>query len=345
MKISHIQDLLLALSTFVLVGGITPWMRKLAIKHDVMDSPVHSHKTHKEPVPYLGGLGIIIGILAVSFGALTYKHAESKNFWLALSVLGPALILGLIGLWDDIKNLPPLPRFFAQTIAGVFTSALLIASSTVGTPTGSKVVDAIITTIWIVGICNSVNFFDNLDGGAAGTIAVSSIALTKLGIDGGQYLVGGLAAVTAGATLGFLLWNKSPARIYMGDAGALFLGILIASLTIRLHPAAESQWTSLATPVLLLAVPILDTSVAVISRLRRKISPFQGGRDHLSHRLIRAGLARPVAAVALWVLSGIFAGCAVLIPMLGKSSELLLTAIGAALWVGLFIFFIRTADN
>jgi len=345
MKISHIQDLLLAISTFVLVGSITPWMRILAIKHDVMDSPVHSHKTHKEPVPYLGGLGIIIGILAVSFGALIYKHAESKNYWLALSVLGPALILGLIGLCDDIKNLPPLPRFIAQTIAGVFTSALLIASSTVGTPTGSKVVDAIITTIWIVGICNSVNFFDNLDGGAAGTIAVSSIALTKLGIDGGQYLVGGLAAVTAGATLGFLLWNKSPARIYMGDAGALFLGILIASLTIRLHPDAQSQWTSLATPVLLLAVPILDTSVAVISRLRRKISPFQGGRDHLSHRLIRAGLARPAAAVALWVLSGIFAGCAVLIPMLGKSSELLVTAIGAALWVGLFIFFIRTADN
>ena len=345
MKISHIQDLLLALSTFVLVGGITPWMRKLAIKHDVMDSPVHSHKTHKEPVPYLGGLGIIIGILAVSFGALIYKHSESKNYWLALSVLGPALILGLIGLWDDIKNLPPLPRFIAQTIAGIFTSALLIASSTVGTPTGSKLVDAIITTIWIVGICNSVNFFDNLDGGAAGTIAVSSIALTKLGIDGGQYLVGGLAAVTAGATLGFLLWNKSPARIYMGDAGALFLGILIASLTIRLHPDAQSQWTSLATPVLLLAVPILDTSVAVISRLRRKISPFQGGRDHLSHRLIRAGLARPAAAVALWVLSGIFAGCAVLIPMLGKSSELLVTATAAALWAGLFIFFIRTADN
>jgi len=311
----------------------------------VMDSPVHSHKTHKEPVPYLGGLGIIIGILAVSFGALIYKHAESKNYWLALSVLGPALILGLIGLWDDIKNLPPLPRFIAQTVAGIFTSALLIASSTVGTPTGSKIVDAIITTIWIVGICNSVNFFDNLDGGAAGTIAVSSIALTKLGIDGGQYLVGGLAAVTAGATLGFLLWNKSPARIYMGDAGALFLGILIASLTIRLHPNAQTEWTSLATPVLLLAVPILDTSVAVISRLRRKISPFQGGRDHLSHRLIRAGLARPVAAVALWVLSGVFASCAVLIPIVGKSAEEVITVAGAALWLGLFIFFIRMADS
>ena len=345
MTISHSQDLLLALAAFVLVGGLTPVMRRLAIKHEVMDSPNTSHKTHKDPVPYLGGVGIILGILAVSFGALIYKHAESKNFWLALSVLGPALVLGLIGLWDDIKNLPPLPRFIAQTVAGVFTSAILISSSTVGTPTGSQTLDAIVTTIWIVGICNSINFFDNLDGGAAGTIAISSIALTILGINGHQYLVGGLAAVTAGATVGFLLWNKSPARIYMGDAGALFLGILIASLTIRLHPSAETQWTSFATPLLLIAVPILDTSVAVLSRLRRKISPFQGGRDHLSHRLVRAGLERPQAAITLWVLSGFFAMCAVLIPLTNKMTEQIISAIAALAWAGLFTYFFRTADS
>ncbi len=345
MTISHIQDLLLAVGALILVGAVTPLMRKIAIRLDVMDSPGTSHKTHKEPVPYLGGVGIIIGIVAISFGALIYKHSESRNYWLALSVLGPALILGLIGLWDDIKNLPPLPRFIAQSVAGIFTSALLIASSTVGTASGSKALDAIITTVWIVGICNSVNFFDNLDGGAAGTIAISAIGLTILGINGGQYFVGGLAAVTAGATLGFLLWNKSPARIFMGDAGALFLGILIASLTIRLHPAAQTQWTSFATPVLLIAVPILDTCVAVISRLRRKISPFQGGRDHLSHRLIRAGLSRPMAAITLWIMSGAFALCAVLISLLGKGSEEGLTALAALTWIGMFIFFIRTADS
>jgi UDP-GlcNAc:undecaprenyl-phosphate GlcNAc-1-phosphate transferase len=345
MTISHIQDLLLAVGALILVGAVTPLMRKIAIRLDVMDSPDTSHKTHKEPVPYLGGVGIIIGIVAISFGALIYKHSESRNYWLALSVLGPALILGLIGLWDDIKNLPPLPRFIAQSVAGIFTSALLIASSTVGTASGSKALDAIITTVWIVGICNSVNFFDNLDGGAAGTIAISAIGLTILGINDGQYFVGGLAAVTAGATLGFLLWNKSPARIYMGDAGALFLGILIATLTIRLHPAAQTQWTSFATPVLLIAVPILDTCVAVISRLRRKISPFQGGRDHLSHRLIRAGLSRPMAAITLWIMSGAFALCAVLISLLGKGSEEALTALAALTWIGMFIFFIRTADS
>ena len=345
MSISHLQDFLLAASSFVIVGALTPWVRRFAIKHEVMDAPTTSHKTHKEPVPYLGGVAIIIGILVVSFGALIYKHSESKNFWLALSVLGPALVLGLIGLWDDIKNLPPLPRFVAQTIAGIFTSIILISSSTVGTPTGSRLIDATITTLWVVGICNSINFFDNLDGGAAGTVAISAIGLTKLGIDGHQYLVGGLAAVTAGATVGFLLWNKSPARIYMGDAGALFLGILIASLTIRLHPNSETKWTSFATPVLLIAVPILDTSVAVSSRLRRKISPFQGGRDHLSHRLVRAGLQRPTAAITLWALSAFFAFCAVLIPMTNRATEQFVTGFAALVWVGLFTYFYRTPDS
>jgi len=205
--------------------------------------------------------------------------------------------------------------------------------------------DALITTFWIVGICNSINFFDNVDGGAAGTVAVSSTALAIIAYNGDQYLITALATVTSGAMIGFLLWNKSPARIYMGDAGALFLGVLIATLTIRLHPDAETKWTSFATPVLLLAVPILDTSVAVISRLRRKISPFQGGRDHLSHRLIRVGLSRPIAAVALWILSGLFALCAVLIPLVGLRVEETIVWIAAITWASLFMYFIQTSDS
>jgi UDP-GlcNAc:undecaprenyl-phosphate GlcNAc-1-phosphate transferase len=145
--------------------------------------------------------------------------------------------------------------------------------------------------------------------------------------------------------VGFLLWNKSPARIYMGDAGALFLGILIATLTIRLHPKAETKWTSLATPVLLLAVPIMDTSVAVLTRIRRGVSPFQGGRDHLSHRLVRAGLSRPIAAVTLWGLSGFFALGAISIPLVHKSAEEIIVSIAAILWIVIFSFFLRADDE
>lgn len=345
MQISNIDYALLFLATFILVGVLTPLARRIAISNQVFDAPTSAHKTHKEPVPYLGGVAIILGIGMISFGAFLFRDGTSHTFWLETSVMAPALILGIIGLWDDLKNLSPLPRFIAQTLAGLFTSFVLIAGSTVGTPTSSKFLDAVITSIWIVGICNSINFFDNVDGGAAGTVAVSSTALAILAYNGDQYLIAALSTVTSGAMIGFLLWNKSPARIYMGDAGALFLGILIATLTIRLHPNAETKWTSFATPILLLAVPIMDTSVAVLTRLRRGVSPFQGGRDHLSHRLVRIGLSRPQAAVALWSLSGLFAICAILIPLTHKIAEEWIVGIAALAWAAIFLFFLRTRDT
>ena len=345
MQISNVDYALLFIATFALVGALTPLARKIAISQEVFDAPNVAHKTHKEPVPYLGGVAIILGIGAISFLAFIFRDGTSKHFWLETSVMGPALILGIIGLWDDLKNLPPLPRFVAQSLAGIFTSVILIVSNTVGTPTSHKWLDAVITTLWIVGICNSINFFDNVDGGAAGTVAVSSTALAILAFNGNQYLITALATVTSGAMIGFLLWNKSPARIYMGDAGALFLGILIATLTIRLHPDAETKWTSFATPVLLLAIPIMDTSVAVLTRLRRGASPFQGGRDHLSHRLVRAGLTRPVSAVTLWVLSGFFALGAILIPLTSKSIEEVIVGLAAVAWIVIFSFFLRTDDE
>jgi len=345
MGITKSEYFLLFVATFALVGFLTPIMRRIAIKQNVFDAPTAAHKTHKEPVPYLGGVAIIIGVLVVTYGTALIKNFSATNFWLATSVLAPAAVLGVVGLIDDLRNLRPAPRFIIQTIAGIFTAWLLVSNDTVGNPTGSKVMDYIVTIVWIVGICNSINFFDNLDGGAAGTVAVSSIALFVLAFNGHQILIAALASVTAGATIGFLLWNKSPARIYMGDAGALFLGILIATLTIRLKPDAETEWTSLATPVLLLAVPILDTTVAVTSRLRRGVSPFQGGHDHLSHRLIRGGMSRRRAALSLWGLSGLFALGAFGITLTSRSVEQVIASILLGIWLTLFIFFARSKDS
>ena len=345
MAITHFQYFLLFVATFVFVGFLTPIMRKIAINKGIYDAPTSAHKTHKEPVPYLGGVAIIIGIILVSYSTAFYKDFSSKNLILMTSVLAPAFVLGLIGLWDDMKNLRPGPRFAVQTLAGIFTAWILISENTVGTATGSKVIDALITVVWVVGISNSINFFDNLDGGAAGTVAVTTSALFVLGFSGHQYMIAALSSVTAGATIGFLLWNKSPARIYMGDAGALFLGVLVATLTIRLKPDAEIQWTSFATPVLLLAVPILDTSVAVISRLKRGVSPFQGGHDHLSHRLIRAGISRRRAAVCLWLLSALFAAASISITLTPRVIEQVIVAIAALIWGCLFIAFFRTRDS
>jgi UDP-GlcNAc:undecaprenyl-phosphate GlcNAc-1-phosphate transferase len=344
MGITNKEYFLLFVMAYLLVGALTPLMRRIAIATDVIDRPNSSHKSHKQPVPYLGGLAIIIGVIAISYSTSLVSNFTTNTFWLATSVLGPALLLGLIGLWDDLKNLQPLPRFIAQSIAGVFTAGILVVTDNVGNPTGSAVFDSIITVVWVVGICNSINFFDNVDGGAAGTVAISSIALAFLALNGDQYLIAALSTVTAGATLGFLVWNKSPAKIYMGDAGALFLGVLLATLTIRLNPDSDTQIGSYLTPVFLLAIPILDTTVAVLSRLKRHLSPFQGGQDHLSHRLVRAGLSRKQAAVSLWGLSGLYGAVAIFISQPNPSSENYFAAFAGLLWVVLFIIFFRTKD-
>ena len=342
MKIFIWQYLALGLTSFVVVGVLTPYVRRFAVTHQIYDLPNSSHKSHAEPIPYLGGLAIISGTIVVAYAALIAKEFSSKNLALQTSVLGPALLLGLVGLWDDMRNLKPLPRLVVQSTVGIFTAFLLVLTHTIGVPTGYKLLDGIITVVWIVGIINSINFFDNVDGGAAGTVAISSIALTYLGYQGGQYFVAALSAVVAGSTVGFLLWNKSPARIYMGDAGALFLGVLIATLTIRFHPHTHSKWTSFSTKILILAVPILDTSVAVCSRLLRRISPFQGGQDHLSHRLMRLGLSRPIAVLLLWGLTSVFAALAVVVPSLSAAKEVLVVVVGIVLWALLFMGFLRT---
>lgn len=344
MVISHIEFFGLFVFSYALVGLLTPLMRKVALVKGVLDRPNSAHKSHKQPVPYLGGVAIIIGVIVVSYSALIYSKITWSNFWLATSVLGPAVVMGIVGLWDDLKSLDPLPRFIGQTIAGLAVAVFLVLNDNIGNPTGVTSLDIAITVLWIVGICNSINFFDNLDGGAAGTVAISAITLTYLAITGDQHFIAALAIVVSGSTLGFLIWNRVPARIYMGDAGALFLGVLIATLTVRFKPSTNNSITSFAIPILLLAIPILDTTVAVFSRLRRHISPFQGGKDHLSHRLVRYGVSRKVAAVTLWLLSTLYGLFGVLISFL-KSNDNLILIIATAIWISLLVLFLNTKDQ
>ena len=345
MLIPYNQFFTLFVISFVLVGALTPLMRKIAVSKKIFDKPNSAHKSHIKPIPYLGGVAIILGVVITSYLTLFLSPFTANNFWLATTVLAPAIALGMIGLWDDIKNLDPLPRFIGQSIAGLVVASVLVSSGNLGNPTGLVAIDLLISVIWVVGISNSINFFDNLDGGAAGTVAISAVVLTYLALSTDQSFIAALSLVVAGSTLGFLIWNKTPARIFMGDAGALFLGVLIATLTVRFEPNAESSFGSFATPLLLLAIPILDTTVAVLSRLRRKISPFQGGRDHLSHRLVRAGLSRKLTAFTLWSLTGLFGIFAVLISLPNSGYEVIIVFIALVLWLLLFLSFFRTKDS
>ena len=344
MELNFSEYLALFFTALIFVGALTPLVRKIALRIEILDAPTESHKTHKEAIPYLGGVAIIIGTCLTTYLAI-FVSEQASTLSLASAVLIPAVLMGVIGLVDDIKKLSPWPRFIAQNLFGLVIAVILIATRTLGSPTGNTIIDVAITTLWIVGITNSINFFDNVDGGASGTVAISSLFLFFLAFQGGQYAIAALSLVLTGATTGFLLWNKPPARIYMGDAGALFLGILIATLTLRFDPNPIYLSASFALPILLLAVPILDTSVAVISRARRRISPFQGGQDHLSHRLMRAGFSKRQAVLSLWLISTFYCFIALAISNAPFDLERALTGIAGAIWLLMLALFLRTPDT
>jgi UDP-GlcNAc:undecaprenyl-phosphate GlcNAc-1-phosphate transferase len=339
MTLSVGQLVMLGLGSILTSGFLTWPIRKLAIHIGAMDAPTLERKIQKEPVPYLGGISIALTISIITYAAVIASDSTNSTFPLASYALAPALFMAALGLVDDLRGLPPVPRLIIQTIAGVVVAVALVKTDTMGVAFNSQVLNIGISILWIVGICNSINFFDNIDGGAAGTVAVATLGIAYIAYWQQQELVSALAVATAGATFGFLLWNKAPAKIYMGDAGALFLGVLLSVLTIRLNPGLVPNWKSLTIPPILLAVPILDTCIAVFSRIKRGISPLQGGRDHLSHRLVRKGLDRKSAAIILWALGSLFGLFAISIYSWPGTLGTYLIAGALALWVFLFKWF------
>jgi UDP-GlcNAc:undecaprenyl-phosphate GlcNAc-1-phosphate transferase len=345
MTISASQFLTLGIAAFIATGLLTWPVRALAIRLGAMDRPNLARKTQVEPVPYLGGVAIAVGISLVTFSALFFSDDNPLIIERGLTAIIPALILGVVGLIDDLLSLRAWPRLVIQTLVGTVIALVLIQTGTLGIAFNNDFINALVTIVWIVGICNSINFFDNIDGAASGTVAIAALGVFFIAFDRGQELLSALTIVTAGATLGFILWNKSPAKIYMGDAGALFLGVIISVATIRVNPGIVPSWKSLMIPIMLLAVPLLDTCVAVFSRVSRGISPLTGGKDHLSHRLVRAGLTRPTAVISLWSASGLCAVMAMGVYLYPDSLGAALIAVFAAMWLSALVLFLRTASQ
>jgi UDP-GlcNAc:undecaprenyl-phosphate GlcNAc-1-phosphate transferase len=249
------------------------------------DGPDGGRKTQDRPIPKLGGIAVALAFTLVFLTAVGVS-GEITAFQLLASVLLPALIVAGLGFIDDIRTLNPWVRLVAQTLL-----ALLVWFT--GTQVGFFQIgwlDAIITVLWIVGLTNAMNLLDNADGLAASTTLVASLGTGIVAVLYGQFFVGALAFALAGTAAGFLWHNWAPATVYLGDAGAYFLGFLLAIVTLRLRPVSVALPWSALIPVLLVFVPILDTTFVVIRRLLAGRHPFTPGRDHLSHLLMDRGL-------------------------------------------------------
>ena len=321
MELNSNQFLILFVLAVLATGIITPVMRRVATRFSIVDQPNQAHKTHRKPIPYLGGVAIMIAVSIIVLSGSLFLKIDSATAKILLAIFIPSLLVGLVGLVDDIKNLSPISRFVTQSVAALFTSIVVISSETIGSPTGNSLLDLLITVFWIVGVTNAVNFLDNHDGGASGSVAISSLVLFLLSSTTGQFYIAALAIVLSGSCFGFLYWNKNPARIYMGDAGSLFLGMILATVLVRFDPNPINRVAGFAIPVLILALPIIDTCLVVASRVIRGLSPFEGGQDHLAHLLMRKFKSKRITAIILWGISTFFATLAVVISNLNVKQE------------------------
>lgn len=297
---SNVAALASAGGSCAIVAVSTPFVRRLAMAKGVIDHP-GGHKSHAVPVPYLGGLAIMAGAVLAQL-AVTGLPGRT------VVILIAAVLLGLVGALDDRKNLHPLPRLGAQLLAAAAAVAVGVRVEI----TGNDIVDGVATVVWIVAMTNAVNFLDNMDGLAGSLAAVAAGSAFVLASAAGQKVVATAASALVGACLGFLLYNRPPAKIYMGDGGSLFLGFLLAIVVNQVDPA-QSPPRSWMVPALLLGIPVLDTTTVMVGRWHSGRALHLGGRDHLSHRLVALGWARTDAVLSLVGCQALLGGLAILV--------------------------------
>jgi len=306
---------------FVVAYLTAPLSIKLAHKLGVIDTPKDARRVHKKPIPRFGGMSIFLGSMA----AMVIPAGMNQNIKTAM--IGGALMY-LLGITDDIKDLKPAVKFGGQLLIASVVYALGIRITFISNYFGAAVTDAhanvilsagvsyIITVLWIVGITNAVNLMDGLDGLAAGSVAIMSLSLAYVayihGIRLGSMPVCiALVAVAAGC-LGFLPYNFSPAKTFMGDGGALYLGYMIAVLSV-VSPLKRATVVGALIPMLTLAVPIFDTALAMLRRTLRHESIMAADKGHLHHHLMAAGFGQRRSVLIMYGIVGIMGEVAVLI--------------------------------
>lgn len=307
---------------------LTPLVLRFALRRGVLDEP-GGHKGHDTPVPYLGGAAIVLAFAATVTVAGLLRPPGAKLDQL-LVILGLAVAVSLVGLLDDLRGVPSWLRLGWEVLAAVGLWSVGVGTGLFPGDAG----DIALTVLWVVGITNAFNLLDNMDGLSAGVATIAAVSIGLIAAVNGQFLVGALGFGLAGCAIGFLRHNFHPARIYMGDAGSLFLGFMLAVLGLKLRFDAPREVT-FWVPIVALAIPILDTSLVVVSRLRHGRTPFTPGRDHISHRLVAVGLPVPAAVGLVYAAAAALGWSALIVSRVDLVTSRLFAAMLVA--AGLFL--------
>ncbi|MEO7556056.1 MAG: MraY family glycosyltransferase [Acidimicrobiales bacterium] len=327
-------------TSLVVTFGLTPLVRAFALKRGIVVAP-DDRKVHDRPTPNIGGLAMVFGVVAGvgaawASGDLVDVFATPSA---AVGVLAGAVVIFLVGLADEVRKVHGEGVSAPAKLAGMVLAGSILSLAGVSTVffrvpwlgifSLSPDLSAFVTVMWVCGMANAINFIDGLDGLAAGVTAIAAgafllyaVRLDHVGVLPSGNIGPVLAAVTLGVCLGFLPWNFHPARIFMGDCGALLLGLLMAASTMAVGGSTDASYSGQAffffaplfIPLVILGVPIIDTAFAIVRRATRRSGLATADKEHLHHRLLRLGHGHRRSVLMLWTWTALLSG-GVLVPI------------------------------
>ncbi len=319
----HILALsLVAGVSFVVAVVMTPIVARLAVSWGWMDRPDGRRKLHRRPVPAVGGVAVILGFAVAAAVLRWLEGVLFSNLFLLQGPTEPLVVAALgicaVGLVDDARGVKPLVKLAAQVTAGVYLFYRGFEVTQLSNPFGGAIQLGVlalpVTLLWLVGMSNALNLIDGMDGLAAGIAFVSTVGLLIAAAVNGRWEVMLAGAALAGALAGFLPYNFNPARVFLGDCGALPVGFILAAIALKGSMKASAA-VAVAVPLLALALPILDVGLAVVRRFMRRKRIFQGDHDHIHHRLVDMGLTPRRAVITLYGVAVLFTGLGLVVAM------------------------------
>ena len=318
-----LKDFIMAFIALILSLLLVPGVAKLAIRIGAVDKP-NARKVHTKIMPRMGGLAIY-----VSFFVVLFLSQSMTQQLLGLFLGGTVLVI--VGIIDDMKDIPAKVKLCGQIVAACIVVAFGVRVDFMtnifhGDTFFLSVFSIPVTIIWIVSIINAVNLIDGLDGLAAGISIIAAITMAIVGYASGQAAMASMAMILIGATLGFLRYNFHPAKIFMGDTGSMFLGYNLAVFAV-LGVAKSFTLLSLVTPILVLAIPILDTLFAIIRRKMNHKPIFKPDKHHLHHCLLNYGFSHRDTVLIIYAVSAILALCGLIMTYLNSTQGICLLAV------------------
>jgi UDP-GlcNAc:undecaprenyl-phosphate GlcNAc-1-phosphate transferase len=325
-----LADVLILILAFLINLKGTQVAQKAALHFGIVDKPDGKLKVHQGPIPYLGGLSIFISFL-ISLSIIV----EFDQRVLGL-LLGGTLVM-LLGLLDDLRAIEPIIKILGELLAVV---VLIKSGIVIDIIFLTDFENVVLTVFWVLTLTNAFNIIDIMDGLSGGVSAISILFMVIITYINGQYFISVLAAALLGAVLGFLKYNFVPAKIYLGDSGSLFLGFMLASLSM-IASYSQSNRLALLSPLVLFAVPLFDLSYVVVMRLLKKKSPFRGSKDHYAVRMRIYGISVKKIVLFSYALSFVLGAATLFNTFLSPIYSLILYAVIIIFFVGFGVILSR----